>query len=492
MLFARPSRRLRALPVMAPPPRRRAAQWPRRSRADEEPAIAAQLPPAPPSDRGRSGSPRPWPAERTPALGRLGLLAAYWLGLSVLWGSLTTIVLPRLVERLAPGAVKTTALSAVAALQALVAILVQPVSGAASDRTATPWGRRRPYIVVGVAAQLVFLSLLAVAGSYPAIVVTILLVELASNVAQGPYQGLLPDLVPPGRRGLASGLLGGAQLVGQVVGVAVAGVLAAAGDTSTAIVFAGLAVAFGALATILGVDEPPSAGGPGPSAEAVVRAILRPRGWVAPMRTMLLEVWGRDVLERRDYLWLLASRLAILMATGTLQPFVYFYLEDSIGLGPQASAAVAPLAAVVALVAIASALPGGALTAHWGRVRTVFVSAVCGAIGALLFAVAPSYGALFPIAIPFGIALGVFLSADWALLVDIVPPEESGRYLGLSNTVTAGASVLAVAVGGPLADLVNGWSTGAGYRAVFVLAALEFVVGAWSVTRVPEPSTELL
>ncbi len=437
----------------------------------------------------RPGSRPHWDAA-APTIGRFGLLAAYWFGLSVLWGSVTTIVLPRLVERVVPGAVKTTALSVVAALQALVAILVQPVSGAASDRLVTPWGRRRPLIVVGVTAQLVFLGLLLAAGAYPAILATILLVELASNVAQGPYQGLLPDLVPVGRRGLASGLLGSAQLAGQVVGVAVAGVLAAGGDLSGAIVFAGGAVALGAAATVLGVDEPaPQAARP-PSPGSVVRAVLRPRSWAAPARTVLLEVWGRDVLERRDYLWLLASRLAILMATGTLQPFVYFYLEDAIGLGAGASAAVAPLAALVAFVAVASAVPGGALTARLGRVRTVLVAALCGAVGSVLFAVAPTYAALFAIAVPFGVAVGVFLSADWALLVDLVPADEAGRYLGLSNTVTAGAGVLAVAVGGPVADLVNRLSPGAGYRAVFVLAAVEFLVGAWCITRVPEPSSE--
>ena len=47
--------------------------------------------------------------------------------------------------------------------------------------------------------------------------------------------------------------------------------------------------------------------------------------------------------------------------------------------------------------------------------------------------------------------------------------------------------MLAVAIGGPLADIVNGWSLGAGYRAVFVLAAAEFVIGAWALTRVREP-----
>jgi MFS family permease len=418
-------------------------------------------------------------------LGRLSALTAYWLGLSVLWGSLSTIVLPRLVEQMVPAAVKTSALSLVAGLQAVVAIIVQPVAGAASDRVATPWGRRRPFIVAGVLAQLFFLVLLARAGAFWGVLVVMLVIELASNVAQGPYQGLLPDVVPAGRRGLASGLIGAAQLAGQVVGVAVAGVLVASGNDAGAIAFAGVAVAAGMLTTVLAIGEPASTVAARPS--AWLRTLVLPRHWLRPARVMLLSVWGPDVRARRDYLWLLASRLAILMATGTLQPFIYFYLEDSLHLGVNAGPAVAPLAAVVAFVALASAIPGGALTRRWGRVRTVLVSALLGAVGAAAFAVAPTYWSLFVIAVPFGIALGVFLSADWALLVDLVPPAEAGRYLGLSNTATAGAGVLAVAIGGPIADLVNGRLAGTGYRAVFVLAAIEFLVGAWSVLHVAEP-----
>jgi len=429
--------------------------------------------------------------EARPGLRWLGALTAYWLGLSVVWGSLTTIVLPRLVEQQVPPAIKTSALAFLSALLALVAIIVQPISGAASDRFVTPWGRRRPLMVAGVAAQLLLFGALLLAGQYWAVLGVMLLMEVASNTAQGPYQGLLPDLVPRGERGLASGFLGGAQLAGQVIGVAVAGAALAAGRLDVAILFAAAAVGVGALVTVAGVDERLGRSGAEPVAAVVGWAshLVHPGRWVAPFRAMVLEVWGRDVLERRDYVWLLASRLAILMATGTLQPFVYYFLEDSIGLGASAGAAVAPLAGLVVLVALLSAVPGGAMTARWGRVRVVTSSALLGAVGAALFAVAPSYASLFVIAVPFGLALGIFLSADWALLTDIAPPHEAGRYLGLSNTVTAGAVVLAVAVGGPVADLVNGVTFGWGYRAVFVLAAIEFLVGAWCVRHVREPAS---
>jgi MFS family permease len=427
---------------------------------------------------------------------RLGGLTAYWLGLSILWGSLTTVVLPRLVEQVVPAAVKTSALALVAGVQAVVSIVVQPAAGAASDHWSSRWGRRRPLMVVGVAAQLLFLALLVRAEALWAIVVVMALEEAASNSAQGPYQGLLPDVVPADRHGLASGLLGGAQLAGQVLGVAVSGMLVTMGDDAAAIAFAGGAVALGLLTTVATAAERTSPG-PGSGLAADLRAgVARSLGhlrhglaWRRAIRTVVLDVWGPDVLERRDYIWLLVSRLAILMATGTLQPFIYFYVEDAIGLGPSAASGVVPLAALVALVALVTAVPGGAATARWGRVRTVLASALLGAAGAAAFAVAPSYAALFPIAIPFGMAMGLFLSADWALLVDLVPPDEAGRYLGLSNVATAGAGLLAVAIGGPIADLVNAASPGLGYRAVFVLAAIEFLAGAWFVRHVHEPAT---
>jgi MFS family permease len=428
---------------------------------------------------------------------QLMALTAYWLGLQVLWGALTTIVLPVLVERAVGPAIQATALALVAGGQAVVAIAVQPVSGSWSDRVSTRFGRRRPWMVAGVAGQLLLLGfVLPSARSLGAIALAMLLIELASNTAQGPYQGLLPDLIPRGRRGLASGLLGAAQLGGQVIGVALAGLAVAAGRIDVAIGLGGAALAIGTAATVLGTHEVAWL-----DADPVTKGRQRATGeggwrpWAGQLREAAVAAWRPDVLGHRDYLWVLASRLAILMATGTLQPFVYFYLKDSIGLGDAAATAVAPIAAVVAFVALAGAIPGGAMTARLGRVRTVAVSAILGAIGAAAFALAPAFWVLFVVAVPFGLALGMFLAADWALMADLAPPGESGRYLGLSNTVTALAGLLAVILGGPIADLVNGAAPGLGYRVVFLLAAIEFLVGSWCVRHVHEraagPAAEL-
>ena len=107
-----------------------------------------------------------------------------------------------------------TAASLLKSLGTLVAIIWQPIVGGISDRTVSPWGRRRPFIAAGTAGDLLFLTGIALAGSYWWVVVFYFLLQFASNTAQAPYQGLLPDVVPQTQRGVASGYYGVANLVG--------------------------------------------------------------------------------------------------------------------------------------------------------------------------------------------------------------------------------------------------------------------------------------
>jgi hypothetical protein len=48
-------------------------------------------------------------------------LGAYWFGLAILWGALTTVVIPTLVGARVPPEIKGSAVALVAAMQALVA-----------------------------------------------------------------------------------------------------------------------------------------------------------------------------------------------------------------------------------------------------------------------------------------------------------------------------------------------------------------------------------
>jgi MFS family permease len=183
------------------------------------------------------------------------VLSLYWVAIGYLWNSLTALILPDLIIQLVGRHHEGLASSLLKSIGTIMAVVWQPVVGAISDRTVTPWGRRRPFIVAGTLGDLLFLAGIALAGSYWWLVVMYLLLQFSSNTAQAPYQGLLPDLVPQSQRGAASGYYGLANLFGILAGTVGAGLLLAHFGRGTAIGSIVVVLAATMLITVLAVPD---------------------------------------------------------------------------------------------------------------------------------------------------------------------------------------------------------------------------------------------
>ncbi len=431
---------------------------------------------SPTADLDRDSLGRP-----TAHLGWADLLAvsAYWLAITTLMGALSVIIIPRFVEAVVGPSSEPLAAPAGALLTipgVLIAILVQPTIGAISDNTRTRLGRRKPYILAGTLLDMVFLAFAAWAfmeGSYWAFMGAVMLLQFSSNFAQGPYQGYVPDLVPSSQVGIASGLLGAAQMAGQLGGPALATLFLVILDFPLGIFLAvGLIELATMTVTVLRVPDRP---GP-PTTKSLAQ-----RGRAA---------WGTDILAERDFLWLLLSRLFVLIGLTTLLPFGVFYLQNALGMSRDAAAtAVNPLLAVLLAVALLTSVPGGRISGSVGRKPVIYVAVAAGALSAALMAIVPSYALLLVAIIPLGACLGVFLAVDWALMTDIIPKAESGRYMGISNVVTAGSGLVANATGALLAAgvIVLTGNANLGYRSIMALMVIEFAIGAWALAHVREP-----
>jgi MFS family permease len=83
-----------------------------------------------------------------------------------------------------------------------------------------------------------------------------------------------------------------------------------------------------------------------------------------------------------------------------------------------------------------------------------------------------------------GVGTGIFLATNWALGTDLAPPEEAGRYLGISNLAGAGAGIVGVGIGGPMADFFNALRPGLGYSVILVAYGALFLLSVAALTRV--------
>ena len=396
-------------------------------------------------------------------------LNVYWFALSFLWNSMGPILLPAMVPLLVPVSQKGTALGLLSALGLIVAIIVQPLAGAWSDRHTTSWGRRRPYIALGTLGDVAFLAIMAFAGNYWVLLLGYLLLQTSSNVAHGPYQGYIPELVPVARRGAVTGVKQFLEIVGIIVTSLAVGNLVAGGQT----VLAFAAIVFFLLATmaitVAFVDEvpfEPDEHGPAPSAPYTQPTDPSP---VVAVSTLAAVFYNRDF-----FLWLL-SRLLILLGGNLVRNYAMYFLGDVLGL-PNPAAEVGNLLAIIAVAIAVVVYPAGVLSDRWGRKWLIVASGLLGALGALLLASATSLPMVLADGALIGVSLGIFLSVNWAWGADLIPAGDSGRYLGISNLATAGAGVLA-GLGGPLLDYANAQTPNLGYPLLFVSAAVCYVLG---------------
>ena len=98
------------------------------------------------------------------SLRELIYMNSYWVGLSFMWNGLHQLILPAVLLHLVPETQKNTYLGLLTFIGLVIATIMQPISGALSDRWHSKWGRRRPLILIGTAFDYIFLALLGWAG----------------------------------------------------------------------------------------------------------------------------------------------------------------------------------------------------------------------------------------------------------------------------------------------------------------------------------------
>ena len=408
-------------------------------------------------------------------LGQLIRLSLYWLGLSSIFAGITAILGGRLeFEHLVQPGTEGAALFQMTAFASLIAAIVQPTVGSLSDYTTSRWGRRKPYIVIGSVLDVVFLVGIASSSTVLMIAAFMTLLQVSANVAQGPFQGYVPDLVPERQVGLASALVGMFQVLGNVMGTAVAALAVATGQYAAATVALGVIEVLTMLSVALGVRE-------GRAAKARAG-----RSWASVAR----EAWAADLLHERSFLWLVGSRLFVLIGSLMLLNLGVFYVVRSLGLAEKSDAGQVYLmvSLLVAVMVLLTVLPAARASDRFGRKPVIYVACGVGALALSTIAIAPSVPIVLVGAGLLGVSTGSFLAVDWALMTDIIPKASSGRYMGISNVATASAGIFATAFGGRLMDFVGGDERlGTGPRAAMWLAVGCYILGAILLRPVHEP-----
>jgi MFS family permease len=382
----------------------------------------------------------------------------YGLGLMAFWNTLNTIILPMRVSDTTPKTIEGTALGLVSLIGIGTAALVQPIAGRANDFSALP-NRRSIFIVAGTLLGLPWLVMVGWARVFALLLLGYVLLQISINVGQAAFQALIPDLVSERQTGLASGVKNALTVAGAAIGLLGIGLLRAAGaPTAVWLGYLGLILGLTAVSTLKWVPATSSkADQTDPHAASAfdVKALAR------SMRAILR--------KHRKFRLAVYAQFLFLLGTYPAQRFLLYFLRDRFGDDAVSKASIGLLAAIV--VAAVSAAVAGELSDHLGRVAMLVGSVIVGTLGIVGLGFAES----LPLTVASGcfvaVGVGAFQAANWALMADDLPNDQSATSYGIANIATAGAGAIA-GIFGPFVDLLHARLPGGTWQITFGLAGL--------------------
>ncbi|MEU5539413.1 MFS transporter [Streptomyces sp. NPDC020362] len=365
-----------------------------------------------------------------------------------------SVLLPTQIAQMDP-AHKVTVLGVVGGVSAVFATAFNPIAGALSDRT----GRRNPWILGGALASLAGLAFLGTVRTTLLVGIGWCLVQATMNVYQAAVTAVVPDRIPPARRGTASALVGLGLPIGGTLGVMIAS--QTAGRLQVGYLVLG-AVAAGAALLLTGVCRDVPRRAPSPP---------------VPRRERLAAFLS--ALAHHDFRWAFIGRALMVLGYFSVMAYQLYILDDHIAL-PESLAPTEAMAILtpVSMGAMAvSTVVGGLLSDRWNR-RKIFVglSAALAGLVTTVPVISPTWPGMLVFSALNGLAFGCFMAVDTAVVTLVLPrQEDAARDMGVLNIANAGPQIIAPFVASTVVTALGG------YTPLFLLGGALSLLGALAI-----------
>lgn len=383
-------------------------------------------------------------------------------------------------------------------LPPLMGIIVQPLVGAASDRTWNRLGRRLPYLVLGAAIAVVVMCLLPNAGSFGLTVggamifgfIALMFLDTSINMAMQPFKMLVGDQVNERQKGLAysiqSFLCNAGSLVGYFAPITLTAIgvsnLAPAGQVPDAVTYSfyiGAAVLIlCVIYSFVTIREMP------PKEYAEYHGITEQQNEEKTSMLKLLihaprTFWTVGLVQ--FFCWV-AFLYMWTYTPGAIADTVWGTTDTNSEAYQTAGNWVGVLFAVQAVGSVLWAVVIPRFKSH----KTVYVlSLLLGAAGFISTLFVTDQYVLFISFLLIGCAWAAMLALPFTILTNSISGKNMGTYLGLFNGTICVPQICAAALGGLILPLLGGHQVN-----MLVLGGVLLVAGALSVGLVKETYAE--
>ena len=359
-------------------------------------------------------------------------------------------------------------------------VIFQPTFGKLSDRCRSKLGKRRPFIVYGAPVSAVLFALIpwvAMKGSLPATMITVILFVFSMSLWRAPAVALMPALTPPHLRSEGNAIINLMGGVGSVIGM-VAGALVSAiyllvtgvkvtidneQFTSFPYVFLLGAVVMiaGMLVVRTKVHEPSS-----------LEEIAAKNQYADEKAAKKAEKEAKKAEklskgERKSLLFMLAGLFFLFCGTNAITTFFALFAEEVL-LKSTGEATI--MTTLFAVCSAAAAIPAGKMGKKIGRKKTILIGLVVFMAVFLLYVVTKSMAIIW-LALILGGAANMFITVNTLpLVLEIGGIDKVGTFTGYYYTATFSAQIASPIVYG-IVRMFSGT-----YLSLFVYSPIMFIL----------------
>lgn len=370
-------------------------------------------------------------------------------------------------------------------------VIFQPLIGQVSDRTRTRFGRRMPYILIGIPACALAFFFIPRTGSLIIMMSVIILFNLIMSIWRSPVVSLMPDMTPPIHRSKANGIINLMGGVGGIIAFLAGGYLSNAYGDNAPFLMGSIVMVFALVMLFCFVKEPdsrrmarildgrtqilaasgpaardmaedPAAALPEAQADSPGQVAAQPSGEAKTLTGRLKSkidtqlLGGLNSSEKRSLLSILLAIFFWFCGYNAVEAFFTLYATKQLMLSKGDAAMTLTL---FSLSLVLFALPSGILASRIGRKRMIMIGLI-GLIATFLpMLFIESLMVLRGLLILGGMFWACVNINSLPMVVELASKERIGSFTGYYYFFSFSAAILSPTLFGWIRDLTNNYST---------------------------------
>lgn len=346
-------------------------------------------------------------------------------------------------------------INAIMTLDNILAVSLIPFIGSLSDRTHTKFGRRMPYLIIGIPISALMFILLPQYTSFLNFMIILTIINFSMAIYRAPTVALMPDITPPPLRSKANGIINFMGGLASVL-VLIGGSFLYDANKIYPFLFTAILMFFALFMLIKFIKEP----------KIAVKSEEQKINIIASVKEIIKD-------NDKTTLFILLAIFFWFVGYQGVEATFSNYCVYFLGLSASRSSFILGFFALSFLI---FAIPAGFIGSKLGKRKTILI----GLSGDMVvFVILAMIGTILPfneIAMLMFMAIGGFFWAlvninSYPMVVAMTSEEKIGTYTGLYYFSSSLAAILGPLFLGGVIDLTS-------FKSMFIFTALAYAI-AW-------------